>query len=148
MRFAELIPHLQIAVGPVILISGVGLLLLSMTNRLGRTIDRARILIESRIHRRRSADRRQDAQLSMLWRRAQMLRTAITLASISALLASVLIIVLFVGEVLQLEIAFVVIAAFIGCLAALIASLVYFIRDVDLALHALGMEMAEGIPDN
>jgi hypothetical protein len=32
---AELIPILQIAIGPVILISGVGLLLLSMTNRLG-----------------------------------------------------------------------------------------------------------------
>ena len=40
----ELIPILQIAIGPVILISGVGLLLLSMTNRLGRAIDRARIL--------------------------------------------------------------------------------------------------------
>ena len=33
---------LQVAIGPVILISGVGLLLLTMTNRLGRAIDRAR----------------------------------------------------------------------------------------------------------
>jgi hypothetical protein len=40
----ELIPVLQMAIGPVILISGVGLLLLSMTNRLGRVIDRARLL--------------------------------------------------------------------------------------------------------
>ncbi|MFN9975717.1 MAG: DUF2721 domain-containing protein, partial [Phycisphaerae bacterium] len=31
----DLIPVLQVAIGPVILISGVGLLLLSMTNRLG-----------------------------------------------------------------------------------------------------------------
>ena len=44
LTLTELIPILQIAVGPVILISGVGLLLLSMTNRLGRAIDRARIL--------------------------------------------------------------------------------------------------------
>ena len=41
MRFAELIPVLQMAVGPVILISGIGLILLSMTNRFGRVIDRA-----------------------------------------------------------------------------------------------------------
>ena len=50
-RFAlahtELIPILQSAVGPVILISGVGLLLLSMTNRFGRVVDRARILAGS-----------------------------------------------------------------------------------------------------
>ena len=41
----ELIPVLQVAIGPVILISGVGLLLLTMTNRYGRTIDRARHLV-------------------------------------------------------------------------------------------------------
>ena len=40
----EIVPVLQVATGPVILISGIGLLLLTMTNRLGRTIDRARIL--------------------------------------------------------------------------------------------------------
>ena len=39
----EIVPVLQVATGPVILISGIGLLLLTMTNRLGRTIDRARI---------------------------------------------------------------------------------------------------------
>ena len=41
----ELIPVLQVAIGPVILISGVGLLLLTLTNRYGRTIDRARQLM-------------------------------------------------------------------------------------------------------
>lgn len=32
---SELIPVLQTAIGPVVLISGIGLLVLSMTNRLG-----------------------------------------------------------------------------------------------------------------
>ena len=41
---ANLIPVLQMGIGPTILISGVGLLILSMTNRLGRVIDRARIM--------------------------------------------------------------------------------------------------------
>ena len=39
-----IVPVLQMATGPVILISGIGLLLLTMTNRLGRAIDRARSL--------------------------------------------------------------------------------------------------------
>lgn len=38
----ELIPVLQTAISPMILISGLELLLLTMTNRLGRAIDRAR----------------------------------------------------------------------------------------------------------
>jgi hypothetical protein len=44
---SQLIPVLQTAIGPVILISGVGLLLLTMTNRLGRVIDRSRILSQN-----------------------------------------------------------------------------------------------------
>ena len=43
---SDIIPVLQVAIGPVILISGVGLLLLTMTNRLGRCIDRARQLAQ------------------------------------------------------------------------------------------------------
>ena len=40
----QLIPNLQVAIGPVIFISGVGLLLLTMTNRFARVIDRTRSL--------------------------------------------------------------------------------------------------------
>ena len=42
----QIIPELRDAIGPVILISGVGRLLLTMTNRLGRAIDRARRKIQ------------------------------------------------------------------------------------------------------
>ncbi len=48
MHLADLIPIPQISIGPVILISGVGLLIGSMNNRLGRTIDRSRVTIEAR----------------------------------------------------------------------------------------------------
>src|SRR4051812_40790119 len=141
MPLSQLIPVLSIAIGPVILISGVGLLLLSMTNRLGRTIDRSRILLAARGESHGGERERQEAQLEILWRRALLLRTAITLAAIAALLAAVLIIVLFVGVILKLEIAIVVITLFIGCLVAVIASLIYFIRDIEMSLRALAMEL-------
>src|SRR3954471_7966127 len=97
MHLSELVPVLSIAIGPVILISGVGLLLLSMTNRLGRTIDRSRDLLE--VRQQAAAVNREslEAQLEILWRRALLLRTAITMSVIAALLAATLIIVLFVG---------------------------------------------------
>jgi hypothetical protein len=47
MNFKDLVPTLQVAISPVILISGVGLLLLSMTNRFGRVIDRSRQMADA-----------------------------------------------------------------------------------------------------
>lgn len=148
MELKELIPVLQVAIGPVILISGVGLLIGSMNNRLGRTIDRSRNLVEARKATREEPLRaRHNQQLAILWRRAKLLRAAITFAAISVLLVAVLIIVLFISAVMQLEVAIVLIALFVACLASLIASLVLFIYDVNLSLHALGLEMEPQAPD-
>ena len=44
MSLEELAEVMRLAISPAILISAVGLLLLSMTNRFGRVIDRARLL--------------------------------------------------------------------------------------------------------
>ncbi|HEY4233658.1 MAG TPA: DUF2721 domain-containing protein [Lacipirellulaceae bacterium] len=141
MLLKDLLPDLQIAIGPVILISGVGLLLLSMTNRLGRTIDRSRQLVDAK--RGAADDERQrfDAQLAILWRRARLQRAAIILAAAAALLASTLIIVLFIGALLSLQVVFPIIALFVSCMVAIIASLLCFMRDIDLALHALALEL-------
>ena len=92
---AELIPVLQVAIGPVILISGVGLLLLTMTNRYGRVIDRSRLLIRELSERADTGQEHVRAELGILMRRAELIRLAILLAGISVLLAASLIIVLF-----------------------------------------------------
>src|SRR5882724_6902179 len=97
----QIIPELRDAIGPVILISGVGLLLLTMTNRLGRGIDRARQL-KAELPKHSEQDRKQVlAQVAIIYRRAEMIRMSITLASVSALLAALLIITLFVAALLQ-----------------------------------------------
>src|SRR4030095_11261458 len=98
---SELVPVLQLAVGPVILISGVGLLLLSMTNRLGRAIDRARILRSQWSLAEPLAQNRITAQLGILWRRADVIRQSIFLASMSLLLAACLTITLFVAALMR-----------------------------------------------
>jgi multidrug efflux pump subunit AcrB len=130
------------AIGPVILISGVGLLLLSMTNRLGRVIDRSRLLAESLRKVTEDGRPRITAQLKVLARRARLVRLAIILATLSMLLAAVLVIVLFMAAVFRLEVAVLVITIFVGCMASLFASLIVFIMDIDLSLAALKLEMA------
>ncbi len=143
----EIVPVLQVAIGPVILISGVGLLLLTMTNRLGRAIDHARQL-KGELPERTEQDRQQVlAQVAIIYRRARVIRLSITLAALSALLASALIIVLFVTALLHSEQAMLVSIIFIACMASLFASLVAFIRDINLSLHALKLELENVKPD-
>lgn len=138
----SLVPTLQVAVGPVILISGIGLLLLSMTNRLGRTIDRSRDL--AREYRSGGSDDRDRAlgQMRILMTRARIIRAAIASASVSVLLAALLIIVLFVGALLRLDVTAPVVGGlFVGCMACLIVSLFLFIADVNLSLRAVKLEI-------
>jgi hypothetical protein len=137
----DLIPVLQTALGPVILISGVGLLLLTMTNRLGRAIDRSRIFSAELPKTSEASRLALESQLCILWKRARMIRLAITLASISALTAAILIIVLFLTALWQLEMVWLISLLFIFCMVSLIASLIIFIHDINRSLAALKLEL-------
>jgi Protein of unknown function (DUF2721) len=142
---SELIPVLQIAIGPVILISGVGLLLLSMTNRFGRVIDRARELQLALRAEAQADHNRAESQLQILHRRAYLLRRAIILALLSVLLAALLIISLFFAALLRWDAGWLILLLFMGCLAALIGSLIAFIHDINQSLLALKLELGDGL---
>jgi hypothetical protein len=142
MLLRELVPILQIAIGPVILISGIGLLLLSMTNRFGRVIDRSRQLARV-LDTAKDTDRDLVvSQIEILSIRALLVRQSITLATVSVLCAAVLVITLFLGAVLRWEVGILVAILFICCMGCLIGSLLAFLRDINLSLAALKLEVS------
>jgi len=147
LSVAQLIPVLQTAIGPTILISGVGLLLLTMTNRLARTIDRTRASARELATESGADAIKRKEELRVLWKRARLIRLSIALASTSALFAAILIIVLFVTALLHLENAWVICALFIICLASLIWSLFVFIHDINQALAALKVDLPAEIAE-
>jgi hypothetical protein len=140
-QLSQLIPVLQVSVGPVILISGAGLLLLSFTNRLGRAVDRTRDLLR---HMRQTAGGDQAGianQVNIIYQRARLIQASITLCATSVLLAAVMIITLFLSVLMQWESVLGIVVLFTCSLAALIASLVAFIMDIRLSLKALKLEL-------
>ncbi|MBI4977922.1 MAG: DUF2721 domain-containing protein [Spirochaetes bacterium] len=141
MKLTTLVPALQTAIGPVIVISGVGLLILSMTNRLGRIIDRARLLAEKRRNGLPDDVRRAAAQLTILSRRAKIVRNAIAFASLCILFTSVLIITIFVMALAGSDGASVIASLFIAAFVSLIISLISFLRDINISLTALDVEI-------
>jgi hypothetical protein len=125
----------------VILVSGIGLLLLTLANRFGRAVDRSRIL--SRELREATGPDRQRlaAQVDILYRRARLIRLSIALATTSVLLVSCLIMCLFLTTLLKLEVWRLLSALFICCLLSLVGALGAFLREINLSLGALKLEL-------
>jgi hypothetical protein len=137
----ELIPVLQVAIAPVILISGVGLLLLSLTNRFGRAVDRTR-QIHHEMRAAAAADRPRLAnQVEVIYRRARLIQLSIIMGALSALSAAMLILALFFTALMKWESAVAISLFFICCLVSLVVSLITFIMDIRLSLHALKLEL-------
>jgi hypothetical protein len=145
-KLSELVPVLQTAVGPVILISGVGLLLLSLTNRFGRAVDRTRQLLREMRDAPEPGRKRLEGQVANLYERAKLIQRAIVFSTLSILFVAFLIITLFVAVLLKIEIAGLESVLFICCLVSLIISLIAFMMDINLSLKALKMELGHEDP--
>lgn len=126
---------LQAAVSPVILISAYGLLLLSMTNRLGRAIDRARQLA-------RDPTATSAMQIEIIMQRARWIRSSILFAAIAITAAALLVLVLFLAAFLSVDVRLIVPVLFVASLVSLVISLGYFIVDLFRSLSALDAEVA------
>lgn len=131
---------LQMSITPVALISGVGLLLLSMTNRLGRVIDRSRELArEVTLKETESEDAR--PELLLLFTRARLLQVAIALIAGSIFLAVLMVVTLFAMNLFGTSLAALVLILFGACLAGLVASIACFMGDIFLSIRWLRLSL-------
>jgi hypothetical protein len=136
----ELTQVLQASISPVALVSGVGLLILSMTNRFGRVSDRLRELAAQ--GRRQSTEHPHvPEQIAILVQRARLLRAAISCAVGCVLLSAVEVLLIFFIALVDLEAQLVVVLLFAASLVFLIASLICFLLDLRLSLQALNAEL-------
>src|SRR5215471_14305097 len=136
---------LTASIAPVIVISGVGLLLLSISNRYGRAIDRARLLArELGESDTESARRRHLAeQLRLTNHRAHLLKRSMLYSSVCIFFVSLTILSLFAEQLLGLERDFLALPCFALCLISLVVSMYYSIHDITVSLAALELEVSE-----
>jgi hypothetical protein len=135
---------IQLAVAPVFLLSGIGAMLAVMTNRLSRVIDRARFL-EAKLAAGAGepADVLQ-ADLLTLSRRAKLINRAITLCTLTALLVSAVIALLFLSAFLHFDASIAVGLLFIAAMLAFVLGLIWFLREVFVATSSLRIETRLG----
>ncbi len=124
---------IQLAVAPVFLLTGIGAILNVLTSRLSRIIDRGRLL-EAKYVRAGKAGRSEIAgELSTLSRRRHLINFAISLCTTCALLICVVIVTLFAGAFLGLDVTRPIGLLFIGAMLVLIVGLLSFLREISLA---------------
>ena len=138
---ASLLPIIQLAITPVILISGMGALMITLTNRMARIVDRTRVVAEAMPVV--SAEDRQhlESQLDIMWRRALLIRRAVTSNGQSMLVSCLLVMVLFATAIFHWQLPALVLGLFAASILLLIASLVDFLRDIFVSLHALHLQV-------
>jgi uncharacterized protein DUF2721 len=136
---------LTASIAPVIVVSGVGLLLLSISNRYGRAIDRVRALArEMSDSDPESARRRQlTEQLRLTNERAHILKRSMLYASVCIFFVSLTILSLFAEQLLGLQRDFLALPCFALCLVSLVVSMYFSIRDITVSLAALELEVSE-----
>jgi Na+/H+ antiporter NhaC len=138
---AGLLPIIQLAITPVILVSGMGALMITLTNRMARIVDRTRVVAEAIPAADPEERRHLEGQLDIMWGRARLIRRAVTSNGLSMLLACLLIVALFAAAMFDRDIKAVVLSLFAASIMLLIASLVDFLRDIFVSLHALHLQV-------
>ncbi|HEY8994212.1 MAG TPA: DUF2721 domain-containing protein [Lacunisphaera sp.] len=144
----SLLPIIQLAITPVILISGMGALMITLTNRMARIVDRTRVVAELIPNADADERRHLESQLDIMWSRALLIRRAVTSNGLSMLLSCLQVIALFAAAMFGWGMKGVVLALFAASILLLTASLVDFLRDIFVSLHALHLqvERARGRP--
>jgi len=144
----ENVAHLiQLALGPVFLISGVGITLSMMTQRLARIVDRARTLEEKR---EELADdklrKRIDRDLRVILRRARYINSAIALGTVSALLTALVVTLLFASEFTPMRVGGIIAIMFVSSMLCLSTAFLMFLVEVRIATKSLRIGVSKHEP--
>jgi len=127
---------IELAIAPVFLLSAIATILVVLTNRLARIIDRARVL-EGQLGAPASAAYAQQSELDALSRRAMLIHRAITLCVSTAVLVCAVIVTLFVGAFIETDVSVMVALLFIGAMLSFLGGLLTLMRELFVAMGYL-----------
>lgn len=128
---------IQLSVAPVFLLAGISGLLVVLTNRLARIIDRSRQLQEQLADATVSRARQSKQELQLQKRRMALVLKAIELCTGTILLVALVVAIVFVSVVTAFDLALVVVPLFVAAMLCLMVAVLLFMREVQLAATQL-----------
>jgi hypothetical protein len=128
---------IHLAIAPVFLLAGIGAILNVLAGRLARVVDRSRALEALHAHSEGDEHRRHVVELRIIDRRMRLANGAIALIVASAIVVCLLVAMLFITQLVGLPFRVAVAVAFVLGMALLIAGLILFLIEINLALRSV-----------
>ena len=132
---------IQLAVAPVFLLTAVGTIIGVLSNRLGRAVDRSRLLEDRLRQLQPEGQKIARKELLLLSRRVRLVYGAMVLAVLCALFVGLLIAVAFVDAFIALDLSKFIGLLFMAAMLAFILSLLVFLREIFLAVTSARNQM-------
>jgi|SRR5689334_9320723 len=104
-HIADITHAIQLAVAPVFLLTAIGTLITALNNRLGRAVDRRRVVQERMHHASQEGAAEARGELATLARRSRLIYFSILAAVAAALLVCLVVACAFVGALLEIFLA-------------------------------------------
>ena len=140
INITEFNQSLALALGPITLISGVGLLMICMTNRYNHATNRIRQLMK-----RRYEDASQallpiiDEEIDLLYMRASLLRRGMLSVALSALLSALLVAVSVGSRFLGINLMVLESVILVAATLLIVLSALLFSSEISISLKALNL---------
>ncbi|HEX2565432.1 MAG TPA: DUF2721 domain-containing protein [Burkholderiales bacterium] len=128
---------IQLAIAPVFLLTAIGAILNVLTGRLGRAVDRRRVLTAEMPGLGPDIAALAQQELEFEHRRIRLVYVAIGLAVLSALVVCLMIPIAFIDAFVALDLGKLVATLFVLALLALTGSLAVFMREIFLAVASV-----------
>ena len=140
IRIAE---SMQMAVTPVFLLAGVGLILNVLGVRLGRIKDRMRVLQQALVNMEGAGKEILEDERNKLTSRSKLIYTSICACASSALFVCFVIVSLFVGNLYEKDYSLLIAFLFITCMVLLIISLIFFVFEVFISTRSIHRRLVD-----
>jgi Protein of unknown function (DUF2721) len=134
---SDVLRIIQLAIAPVFLLAGIGAILNVIAGRLNRVVDRSRLVERWHGETEGAEHVRHVEELRLIDRRITLASNAIFLSVASAVTVCLLVILLFVGELLRVNLAYLVAALFVLAMGLLGMGLILFLVETRVAVTAI-----------
>ena len=127
---------IQLAIAPVFLLTAIATIVNVLTGRLGRAVDRRRVLAAAILTLDGDLGTLAKQELAYEMRRINLIYIAISMAVFAALLVAALISLAFIDPFVQLDFTKLIAVLFILAMVALVASLAILLREIFYAVNS------------
>jgi len=127
---------IQLAIAPVFLLTSIGTIISVLVARLGRAVDRRRVLAAAIPRLEPAMIELAQEEVAFEMRRIRLIYRAISMAVLSALLVAALISIAFIDAFVAVDMRRVIAALFVMAMLALVAALAIFLREIFLSVNS------------